>query len=51
MYFLQLYLNGYPAQTLEIIDWKDGWARVKNPDNVEGYVQENQLLRAVRYNP
>ena len=40
-----------PAQTLEIIDWKDGWARVKNPDNVEGYVQENQLLRAVRYNP
>lgn len=41
-----------PAQALEIVDWKDGWAKVKNSDNVEGYVQEDQLLRAeVSYNP
>jgi hypothetical protein len=40
-----------PAQALEIMDWKDGWARVKNSDNVEGYVKEDQLLRAVHHNP
>lgn len=40
-----------PAQALEIIDWKDGWARVKNPDNIEGYIQEDQLFRAMRYKP
>lgn len=38
-----------PAQALEIIEWKDGWAKVKNPDNVEGFVQEEQLLRALRF--
>jgi SH3-like domain-containing protein len=35
-----------PAQAMEIIEWQDGWARVKNPDDVEGFVNQDQLIRS-----
>jgi len=40
-----------PAQALEITKWENGWAKVKNSDNTEGYVQEVHLLRAMLYKP
>lgn len=35
-----------PAQAMEIIDWHEGWAKVKNPDDVIGFVNQEQLIRA-----